>query len=169
MAKDKPAWSAPVALLIAAERAIFSFVGFLLFVAAFVLALRAAADVWPLVTGPDAGIVVAGTAFLDMMLLVLMIVELAYTVTVSLRGTVLAAEPFLIVALIAVIRRMLVITIGDVPGATPLSHPAGTTLGGQPVELGILTGVVLALVASIVLLRRMPARRDRLDASRDVT
>jgi hypothetical protein len=158
-------WASPANLLIAAERAIFSFVGFLLFVAAFVLAIRAAAAVWTLVTGPYDAIIVAGTAFLDMMLLVLMIVELAYTVTVSLRGTVLAAEPFLIVALIAVIRRMLVITIGDVsPGGTlPLGHANAAMIGSQPVELGILTGVVLALVASIVLLRRMPARRDYIE------
>jgi uncharacterized membrane protein (DUF373 family) len=158
MSRDKPPWTAPVDLLVAAERAIFSFVGFLLFVAAFVLALRATVDVWTLVTGPYDGIIAAGTAFLDMMLLVLMIVELAYTVTVSLRGTVLAAEPFLIVALIAVIRRMLVITIGDVsPGeALPLAH-AGSSIAAQPAELGILTGVVLALVASIVVLRRRPA------------
>lgn len=140
-------WTTPANLLIAAERAIFSFVGFLLFVAAFVLAVRAAADVWALVSGPYDAIISAGTAFLDMMLLVLMLVELAYTVTVSLRGAVLSAEPFLIVALIAVIRRMLVITIGDV----------NRGLGAQPAELGVLTGVVLALVASIVLLRRLPA------------
>jgi uncharacterized membrane protein (DUF373 family) len=147
-----PGWGTPVGLLIGAERAIFSFVGFLLFVAAFVLAVRAAADIWTLVTGPYAGTIAAGTAFLDMMLLVLMIVELAYTVTVSLRGSVLAAEPFLIVALIAVIRRMLVITIGGVPGGAPAGTP--------PVELGILTGVVLALVVSIVLLRRLPIVRS---------
>jgi uncharacterized membrane protein (DUF373 family) len=150
-----PGWGTPVGLLIGAERAIFSFVGFLLFVAAFVLAIRAAADIWTLVSGPYAATIAAGTAFLDMMLLVLMIVELAYTVTVSLRGTVLAAEPFLIVALIAVIRRMLVITIGDVtPGGVPSSS--------QPVELSILTAVVLALVVSIVLLRRLPYVRGPL-------
>jgi uncharacterized membrane protein (DUF373 family) len=157
-----PGWGTPVGLLIGAERAIFSFVGFLLFVAAFVLAVRAAGDIWTLVTGPYEATIATGTAFLDMMLLVLMIVELAYTVTVSLRGTVLAAEPFLIVALIAVIRRMLVITIGDVtPSGLPAEHAtsASAVLGAQPMELGILTAVVLALVAAIVLLRRLPRTR----------
>ena len=60
-------------------------------------------DSWALVAGPHDTIIAAGTAFLDIMLLVLMMVELAYTVTVSLRGTVLAAEPFLIVGLIAAV------------------------------------------------------------------
>jgi Phosphate-starvation-inducible E family len=157
-----PGWTSSVRLLVAAERAVFSFVGVLFFVAAFALAVRATGDLWTLVAGPHESIIAAGTAFLDVMLLVLMMVELAYTVTVSLRGTVLAAEPFLIVGLIAVIRRMLVITIGDVtPGAA-------TTVGGgvasQPVELGILTGVVLVLVVSIVLLRLRPRLRDEHDA-----
>jgi hypothetical protein len=129
------------------------------------LALRATADLWALVAGPHATIIAAGTAFLDVMLLVLMMVELAYTVTVSLRGTVLAAEPFLIVGLIAVIRRMLVITIGDVsPGA---SSSLSGGVGSQPVELGILTGVVLVLVGSIVLLRLRPRLRDEFETSAD--
>jgi hypothetical protein len=149
--------SGAVGLLVAAERAVFSFVGVLFFVAAFALAVRATADLWALVAGPHDTIIAAGTAFLDVMLLVLMMVELAYTVTVSLRGTVLAAEPFLIVGLIAVIRRMLVITIGDVsPGGS--ANLSG--VGSQPVELGILTGVVLVLVGSIVLLRLRPRLRD---------
>ncbi len=157
-------WRSSVGLLVAAERAVFSFVGVLFFIAAFALAVRATTDLWALVVGPHAEIIRAGTAFLDVMLLVLMMVELAYTVTVSLRGTVLAAEPFLIVGLIAVIRRMLVITIGDVNGGASL--PAGSPgLGAQPIELGILTGVVLVLVGSIVLLRRRPRFRDDVEPS----
>jgi uncharacterized membrane protein (DUF373 family) len=86
------------------------------------------------------------------MLLVLMVVELAYTVIISLRGSVLRAEPFLLVGLIAVIRRMLVITIGD-PGRG--GNP------NQPVELLILTAIVLVLVGSLVVLRRIPAERNQ--------
>ena len=149
-------------MLVAAERAVFSFVGVLFFIAAFALAVRATGDLWSLIAGPHATIMLAGTAFLDVMLLVLMMVELAYTVTVSLRGTVLAAEPFLIVGLIAVIRRMLVITIGDV-GPGPAAAAGSGYLGSQPAELGVLTGVVLVLVVSIVLLRLRPRLRDEHD------
>ena len=162
MERGNRGWSTPVGLLVAAERAVFSFVGVLFFVAAFALAVRATADLWQLVSGPHDTIIQAGTAFLDIMLLVLMMVELAYTVTVSLRGTVLAAEPFLIVGLIAVIRRILVITIGDV-GATGGTQLQTTGPGSQPIELGILTGVVLVLVTSIVLLRLRPRARDEFE------
>jgi hypothetical protein len=156
-ATNPSGWATSVGLLVGAERAVFSFVGVLFFIAAFALAVRATGDLWALISGPHDTIIAAGTAFLDVMLLVLMMVELAYTVTVSLRGTVLAAEPFLIVGLIAVIRRMLVITIGDVKTT---GQPAGAaSLGTQPVELGILTGVVLVLVTSIVLLRLRPVVR----------
>jgi uncharacterized membrane protein (DUF373 family) len=154
-------WGRSVDVLVGAERAIFSFVGVLFFIAAFALAVRATADLWSMIVGPHEAILAAGTAFLDLMLLVLMMVELAYTVIVSLRGTVLAAEPFLIVGLIAVIRRILVITIDDVnPSGASQSGGPGAALMSQPIELGILTAVVLVLVWSIVLLRKRPLVRD---------
>src|SRR5438094_461463 len=49
-------------------------------------------------------------SLLDNTLLVLMLVEILHTVGISLREHHLVPEPFLIVALIAAIRRMLVIT-----------------------------------------------------------
>lgn len=93
------------------------------------------------------------------MLLVLMVVELAYTVVLSLQGAVLLAEPFLIVGLIAVIRRMLVITVGEVSGAT--STTSGT-LGSHAIELAVLTGIVIAFVVAIYLLRSRPRTADQL-------
>jgi len=149
-------------IFVGAERVVFSLVGAMFFIAAFSLALRATTDLWALVAGPRDSIIVAGTAFLDLMLLVLMLVELAYTVITSLRGTDLSAEPFLIVGLIAVIRRILVITIGGVNlgGSGGESSGAGGSLGSQPIELGILTAVVLVFVGSIALLRSRGIRRD---------
>ncbi|GAC1579348.1 MAG: hypothetical protein NVS3B7_13340 [Candidatus Elarobacter sp.] len=141
---------------LAAERTIFFVVGALFFVAALALVLRATTELWALIAGPQAAIVGVATTFLNMMLLVLMLVELAYTVILSLRGTVLAAEPFLLVGLIAVIRRMIVITIGDVNSSTSTAHEGVNGAGGPPLELGILTVIVLALVGSIALLRRQP-------------
>jgi hypothetical protein len=61
------------------------------------------------------------------------------------------AEPFLIVGLIAVIRRILVITVGEV-------GPSGSSVSRNATELGILTGVVIVFVFSIFLLRRRPNR-----------
>ena len=58
--------------------------------------------------------VVAGKAsiidLIDRVLLILLIVELLYTVQVSLRAHALVPEPFLLVGLISVIRRVLVLT-----------------------------------------------------------
>ena len=47
---------------------------------------------------------------LDQVLLILMIVELLYTAQLSFREHVLVPEPFLLVALIAGVRRILVVT-----------------------------------------------------------
>jgi phosphate starvation-inducible membrane PsiE len=47
---------------------------------------------------------------LDQILLVFMIVEILYTVQISFREHALIPEPFLIVGLIAAIRRVLVLT-----------------------------------------------------------
>jgi uncharacterized membrane protein (DUF373 family) len=51
---------------------------------------------------------------LDQILLILLVIELLYTVQVSFRERGLIAEPFHVVTLIAVIRRVLVLT-AEVP------------------------------------------------------
>lgn len=87
---------------------------------------------------------------LDQVLLVFMIVEILYTVQVSFREHVLVPEPFLIVGLIAAIRRVLVLTaeFGD------LLTKGGTVFQNAMLELTLLTVMVLALVAALVLVRR---------------
>lgn len=90
---------------------------------------------------------------LDRMLLILMVVEILYTVQVSFRSHVLTPEPFLIVGLIAATRRILVLT-AEFPdilekGETPFRHAM--------VELGLLTLLIVALVGSLRLLRQRPS------------
>ncbi|GAC1419461.1 MAG: hypothetical protein NVSMB64_28830 [Candidatus Velthaea sp.] len=140
-------------ILLFAERTVFFLIGSMLFAAAVLLLVRSVGVMWLLVSSPASSTITAGSAFLDIILLVLMVVELAYTVMLSLRGVVLSAEPFLIVGLIAVIRRILVITVGEVRGDS-----AGPSIlaQGSAIELAILTGVVLAFVISIILLRWRP-------------
>ena len=48
---------------------------------------------------------------LDQLLVVLMLVEILHTVRISIRSHILVTEPFLVVGLIASIRRILVITL----------------------------------------------------------
>jgi len=77
-----------------------------------------------LFVAPQAGVIEITSQFLDLILLILMIAEIAYTVTASARGGALSPRPFLIVGLIAVIRRVLVITVQEVQptGARPIGQ-----------------------------------------------
>lgn len=89
-------------------------------------------------------------SLLDQVLLVFMIVEILYTVQVSFREHALVPEPFLVVGLIAGIRRVLVLTaeFGD------LVERGDTAFRNGMLELGLLTSMILALVAALVLVRR---------------
>jgi uncharacterized membrane protein (DUF373 family) len=145
------------------ERLIFFVIGAMLFAAAIALLWRALVVLGALFVSPAGHTMDAGAAFLDVVLLVLMVVELAYTVVLSLGGIVLSAEPFLIVGLIAVIRRILVITVGEVQSGKTSSQLSQNSA----IELAILTGVVLAFVLSITMLRRSRAQVVEIDASHD--
>ena len=102
---------------------------------------------------------VAGTlpariiGLLDRVLLVLMFAEIMYTVQVSFREHALVPEPFLVVGLIAAIRRVLVITAEF----SEVKDAARETFNSTMVELGLLTVLSLVLVVSLVLLRRRPS------------
>ncbi|MBA2305793.1 MAG: hypothetical protein H0W08_24605 [Acidobacteria bacterium] len=81
--------------------------------------------------------------------LVLMIVELLYTVQVSFREHALVPEPFLIVGLVAATRRILVLT-----AEFPELDKGESAVRVAMIELGVLTLMILALVASLRMLRR---------------
>jgi hypothetical protein len=91
---------------------------------------------------------------LDQLLLILMVVEILYTVQVSLREHTLVPEPFLVVGLIAGIRRILVLTAEF----SEILQQGGDAFRNAMIELGLLTLMVLALVAALVLLRRRPTQ-----------
>jgi len=95
----------------------------------------------------------------DRLLFLLMLVEILHTVRVSMRSGKLTCEPFLIVGLIASIRRVLVITLQS----SEVMHGALTPerealLRISMIELGVLGGLILVMVLSIFLLHR--ARDD---------
>ena len=133
-----------------AEQLLFSGVGILLFVVGFILTVRSGVYLYALVVGSQSTLVAATANFLDLILLILMIAEIAYTVTLSVRGQVLRPMPFLIVALIAVIRRILVVTVQEVQ-----SHGHGASfalVSPASQEVALLTAVVLMIVISMRLL-----------------
>jgi uncharacterized membrane protein (DUF373 family) len=86
---------------------------------------------------------------LDRILLILMIAEILYTVQVSLREHALVPEPFLVVALIAAVRRVLIITAEF----ADLMEKGPEAFTNSMIELGILTVMIVALVVSLMLLR----------------
>jgi uncharacterized membrane protein (DUF373 family) len=90
---------------------------------------------------------------LDRLLLVLLIIEVLYTVQVSFREHSLAPEPFLLVGLIAVIRRLLVLT-AELPQLLQKADPV--IFRQVSIELALLALMISARVASLVLLRRRP-------------
>lgn len=146
--------------LVWVERGTFAFIGVLLFAVAITVLIRSAAMMGHLVTVPPDQAVGAASVLLDSILFVLILVELAYTVVLSLRGATLSAEPFLIVGLIAVIRRILVITVGEVDHASGAA-PSASLFPSGVIELLVLTAVVVAFVFAIWLMRRIPGRPTR--------
>jgi uncharacterized membrane protein (DUF373 family) len=89
---------------------------------------------------------------LDQILVGLIFVELFYTVRLSIRQHRLAVEPFVAVALIAVVRRMLVVTAEE----HRLVETDPTAISQLVLELGLLAGLVLVLAIAMRLLHGMP-------------
>jgi len=118
--------------------------------AASAIALLASAGVAFVRTVADGEVAGRVVSILDQLLLVLMIIEILYTVQISFREHALVPEPFLVVGLIAGIRRVLVIT-------AELSNVAernAETFRHAMLELGLLTLMVLALVSALGIVRR---------------
>ena len=101
----------------------------------------------------DGSLPTSAVALLDRVLLILLVVELLYTVQVSFREHALVPEPFLLVGLISAIRRVLVLTaeFGE------LREKTGIAAEHFVIELGVLTVLILALAISLVLLRKWGA------------
>jgi uncharacterized membrane protein (DUF373 family) len=91
---------------------------------------------------------------LDSILLVMMTMEIVYTVTISIESHKLTAEPFLVVGAIAAIRRMLVITAES----TRLEIANPEAFRNTLIELGLLAVTIFLISGSIMILRR--SRKD---------
>jgi uncharacterized membrane protein (DUF373 family) len=82
----------------------------------------------------------AGITLLDRILLVLILVEIVHTVILSLRAHRLAAEPFIVVGLVAVIRKVLFILSN--------ASTIGTT------QLALLLGMIVVFIAALIAVNR---------------
>lgn len=96
---------------------------------------------------PDEPVEALALGFLDTLLLVFIVTELLHTVRAVIHENVLLTEPFLIVGIVAAIRRLIVIS-------AEASELAGTArFDDLMLESGILLAAVLALGITIFLLR----------------
>ena len=89
-------------------------------------------------------------AVLDQLLLILMMIEILYTVQVSFREHVLVPEPFVLVAMIAAVRRILVLTAEF----GKLMAEGEAVFRYAMIELGLLTVMTGVMVACLVGLRK---------------
>ncbi len=88
----------------------------------------------------------AAVDLLDRILLVLILVEIVHTVVLSLREHRLAAQPFIVVGLVAVIRRILFMLSDE-------SHV-------NDAELGLLIAMVVAFIAGLIAIRHFDRREE---------
>jgi uncharacterized membrane protein (DUF373 family) len=87
---------------------------------------------------------------LDQLLLILMMIEILYTVQVSFREHVLVPEPFVLVAMIAAVRRILVLTAEF----GKLMEQGEAVFRYAMIELGLLAVMTGIMVACLVGLRK---------------
>jgi uncharacterized membrane protein (DUF373 family) len=138
-------------LLYLFEAALYVAVGILLAGAALTVLLNAFGILWR-------GLVersVAGYALqaLDQLLLVLVLVEILHTVRISIRSKEIILEPFLVVGLIASVRRVLVIAMQATKLTEARDMADSEAFRRSMIELGVVGFLVLAFVISIYALR----------------
>jgi hypothetical protein len=137
-----------------AEVTIYSVLAILLFITALATIANAGKMLWEGLSHWT----IAGETLrvLDQLLVVLMLVEILHTVRISIRSHYLVTEPFLVVGLIASIRRLLVITLeaATLTKGGKWSVEGASIFRASMIELGLLGLLVLIFVFSITLLRR---------------
>jgi uncharacterized membrane protein (DUF373 family) len=135
-------------------------IGIVLALAALVGIWSAAWSLWSALR--ESGVADSIVFTIDRLLFVLMVVEILHTVRDSLRSGTLVCEPFLIVGLIASIRRVLVITLETSRVSTTgrWTTDSQAMFNSNMLELAVLGGLILVMVVSIYLIRRSEPRRS---------
>ncbi len=148
-AKPEPRFTTGVRTSLAwSEEALYIVVGLLLLAAAVFVVIGTVTGAVHSVRTHQGAVNIA-VVLLDRILLTLIVAELLHTLRfVVLRGEIVV-EPFLFVGLIAVVRRVLIVT-AELERQTPSGH----ALTNQLLELGLLGSLALALAIAIYLVRR---------------
>ncbi|HEY0253306.1 MAG TPA: phosphate-starvation-inducible PsiE family protein [Kofleriaceae bacterium] len=147
MADNKQPWPIRAANLLGqAESAVLILIGLVLVVLAILLLYTSAEAMIEAVR--ENKVAHQAIEILNSVLLVMMTMEIVYTVAISLKSHTLVAEPFLIIGTIAAIRRMLVITATS----TENEHDPAI-FHNTLIELGLLAATTIALAVAIWVLR----------------
>ena len=148
-----------------AEQIVYAIVGFMLVLALVIALAGSAALLWTGArdySGSD-----SVYHIIDRLLFVLMLVEILHTVHASIRSGTLLCEPFLIVGLIACIRRILVITLQTSQITQPerwTASPGNQSLfESSMLELGVLAALIVVLVGGVFVMSRIGAARLKLE------
>ena len=91
-------------------------------------------------------VLTAATGLLDRLLLVLIVAEIVHTVVLSLRAHRLVAQPFIVVGLVAVIRKILLVLSDE--------NSVDTT------QLWLLIAMVVAFVAGLIAVSRFEKKQE---------
>jgi uncharacterized membrane protein (DUF373 family) len=132
-----------------AETAIYLVAACLLMLAAVLTAIGTITDL--IETSKNRSITDNGVFILDRVLLLFIIAELLYTLRLVNFGGQILVEPFLFIGLIAVVRKVLVVT-----AETARGHRAVTDF---LVQIGAMAGLALVLALAIHLLRASVVER----------
>jgi len=135
----------PMRLLRLAEDGVYYVMGVVLLAAAAVVIFFALSNFGAVLTGSTE---TAMLEVLDALLLVFIFVELLYAVRVTITRHEIAAEPFLLIGVIASIKEIVVLSV-EAAGAVG----DGALFDDRLLLIGVLGGVALSLCLAILLLR----------------
>jgi uncharacterized membrane protein (DUF373 family) len=108
----------------------------------------------------EVGVLETALTVLDRVLLAFIFVELIDTVRVTVRERgIFIAEPFLLVGLIAVVRRILLLT-------AEIEQASAEEFQNMLIELGVMTGLVIVLTVALYFTRRMRLSEKELESAR---
>lgn len=134
------------------EAVLYGIVALLLVVAATLVLIGTVEAISKALT-TDMAALEGGVLVLDRILLTLIVAEFAYTLRVVIEKHEISAEPFLFIGLIAVVRRVLIVT-------AKFEQPqTDAQLNNLLLELSMLGVLVLGLAAAIFLIRRSSGRQ----------
>jgi uncharacterized membrane protein (DUF373 family) len=105
----------------------------------------------------EVGVLETSLTVLDRVLLAFIFVELIDTVRVTVRERgIFIAEPFLLVGLIAVVRRILLLT-------AEIERASAEEFQNMLIELGVMTVLVIVLTVALYFTRRMRVSEKELE------